>query len=545
MAETNDITTRLVALQQQFAIHLTSRLDELAQCITSQGPDIAHATLEDVRSRLHKLAGSAGTFGFTELSFEARQLEIISQDWITGKSAPSLSQWNNWQLRVLALRNKINEPAGTAAIKLSAQIVAADENRRVRIAVIGDNAMLREELEVGLSQFDYEISLYGDYTSAGSALLASPADVLIVESLLNNRESEFGHNTLNRIFDTLGYRIPMICITTHSDFETRLAAARAGSDALVSKPVDIPALAEHIERLLRERQISPYRVLIVDDDEFLAEHYRLVLCAAGMRAEKICQPRLVMNAIEHLNPDILLLDLHMPECSGTELARVIRYENELAGLPIVFLSAESDLERQIEALSSGGDDFLTKPISDVRLVAAVRARAARARKISELMNQDSLTGLLKHASIKERLKQEVDRAQRQQKPLTVAMIDIDHFKQVNDVRGHPMGDKVIKTLAQLLRQRLRRQDSIGRYGGEEFAAILPECSLENALNIIDDIRQRMAAMHFTKDGENFSVTLSAGIVSTEHYFEATSLLAAADAALYSAKHSGRNRVVCD
>ncbi len=103
---------------------------------------------------------------------------------------------------------------------------------------------------------------------------------------------------------------------------------------------------------------------------------------------------------------------------------------------------------------------------------------------------------------------------------------------------------MIKTLAQLLRQRLRRQDSIGRYGGEEFAAILPDCNLKDAMAIIDDIRQRMAAMHFTQDGKQFSVTLSAGLVSMERYFEATSLLAAADAALYSAKHNGRNQVIC-
>ena len=158
------------------------------------------------------------------------------------------------------------------------------------------------------------------------------------------------------------------------------------------------------------------------------------------------------------------------------------------------------------------------------------------------MSQDSLTGLLKHASFKNRLSQEVDRARRQGKPLAVAMVDIDLFKQVNDTWGHPMGDQVIKTLAHLLRQRLRRQDVIGRYGGEEFGVVLPECTLADAVHLMDDIRQRFSEIRFILEGQSFNVTLSAGVVSSETVPKAPDLLALADTALYEAKHSGRNQV---
>jgi diguanylate cyclase (GGDEF)-like protein len=159
------------------------------------------------------------------------------------------------------------------------------------------------------------------------------------------------------------------------------------------------------------------------------------------------------------------------------------------------------------------------------------------------MSQDSLTGLLKHASIKDRLVQELDRANRHGKPVTAVMVDIDFFKRVNDGWGHPMGDQVIKTLGQMLRQRLRRQDSVGRYGGEEFLAVLPECSAADAARLVDDIRQRFGAVTFTSEGRPFSVTLSAGIASSEMFRSEQDILAAADAALYKAKNSGRNRVV--
>jgi diguanylate cyclase (GGDEF)-like protein len=234
------------------------------------------------------------------------------------------------------------------------------------------------------------------------------------------------------------------------------------------------------------------------------------------------------------------MDVHMPLCSGADLARTMRMQEEWVGIPIVYLSGVTDMDQQMKAMDSGADDFLTKPIANRHLVAAVTVRAARARQLSDLMARDSLTGLLKHSRIKEQLASEVARAIRQGTPLSVAMIDMDHFKSVNDNYGHPMGDRVIKTLAQLLRQRLRQQDSLGRYGGEEFVAILPECAAADAERKLNDIRERFRQIRFGSD--EFSVTLSAGIATTARYDDPRELLNAADAALYAAKHGGRDRV---
>jgi len=158
--------------------------------------------------------------------------------------------------------------------------------------------------------------------------------------------------------------------------------------------------------------------------------------------------------------------------------------------------------------------------------------------------KDSLTGLLKHSSIKEAVEQEVLRAQRSGRPVTLAMLDIDHFKAVNDTYGHGMGDVVISSLAMLLRQRLRQSDIVGRYGGEEFVAILLECDIEHGRELLDDIRQRFASLSFGHLGRDFHCTVSAGIASTLQFkgSNGAALLAAADAALYVAKRAGRNQV---
>jgi diguanylate cyclase (GGDEF)-like protein len=250
-----------------------------------------------------------------------------------------------------------------------------------------------------------------------------------------------------------------------------------------------------------------------------------------------------METLAAFRPELVLMDLNMPEFSGAELAGVIRQHDEWVGLPIVYLSAEADLDEQIKAMSQGTDDFLTKPISDAHLIAAVQVRAARSRQLNDLMARDSLTGLYKHARIKEELDIETARSRRNGTSFSVAMVDIDHFKSINDTYGHVTGDRVIKALAHLLKQRLRITDSIGRYGGEEFLVILPDSSANEAKALMEDIRHRFGSLCFRHDGREFAVTFSAGVAGADVFTDADQLLEAADSALYAAKHRGRNQVV--
>ncbi len=282
-------------------------------------------------------------------------------------------------------------------------------------------------------------------------------------------------------------------------------------------------------------------MLIVDDDYELANHYRLVLSAANMLVEVVNEPSQLLETIAQFSPEVLLLDVNMPGSSGPELAQMIRFNDDWIRIPIIYLSAETDIGLQMSALLKAGDDFVTKPISDKSLIGTVFARKQRARLLSNALSRDSLTGLLKHADIKERVAVEQERAMRTGKPVSVVMLDIDHFKKVNDSYGHGIGDNVIRALANLLRQRLRRVDVIGRYGGEEFLAVLPECGGAQAVQILDQIRQQFSRISFSSEMGDFSVSLSAGIASCVE-LEASALIDAADKALYAAKNTGRNRV---
>jgi len=344
----------------------------------------------------------------------------------------------------------------------------------------------------------------------------------------------------------LAQRIPIACMSDQSDIATRLAAVRMGCQAYFTRPLDTTSLLDTLDRLTAPPQADAGKVLIIDDSPSMAAFYAATLNAAGFVCQMITDPLKSLDALYEQPPELILLDMNMPGASGQEIAKVIRQQDAYLSIPIVFLSAESDIGRQREAMSLGGDEFLHKPIQPEHLISAVKSRVIRYRSLRALMVRDSLTGLLNHTSYKERLRVEVARAKRQNKLLSVAMIDIDHFKNVNDSYGHPAGDRVIKNLSRLLKQRLRGADVIGRYGGEEFALALPDTPMEVALKVINNLRESFAAIEQHADNSTFHNTFSAGVAECSpqnpSLMDAETLIKAADEALYVSKHGGRNQV---
>jgi diguanylate cyclase (GGDEF)-like protein len=285
-------------------------------------------------------------------------------------------------------------------------------------------------------------------------------------------------------------------------------------------------------------------VLIVEDQHAIASYYQMVLKMSDMDAEIITDSTRLLSKMYDYHPDLILMDLYMPEVNGFELAKMIRQMNEFVSIPIVFLSSEENFDRRMEAMRLGGDDFLTKPIKASHLVSLVRSRLERLRTLRSYMVRDSLTSLINHTTFRGMLAQEVSRCRRQENRLALAMLDLDHFKQINDTYGHAVGDSILKSLSRLLKQRLRKSDIIGRYGGEEFVALLLDVDANQAYNVMEEIRSHFAEVehHPTAKGAVY-VTFSCGIAAYPDFTTAKQLSDAADQALYAAKNAGRNRVV--
>ncbi|WP_269533820.1 diguanylate cyclase [Chitinimonas sp. BJYL2] len=335
----------------------------------------------------------------------------------------------------------------------------------------------------------------------------------------------------------------LIAVDVAPAFRNLQQLLAAGCDQCLVAGTPAANLLGRIIELSGSEDEDTYRVLVVEDSITASKLIQRTLRENGIDSEAIINPAEVLGALQRYQPDLILMDMYMPDCTGVEAARVVRQHPEFLSIPIIYLSGETDVALQIDALRLGGDQFLTKPFNPVILNAVVKSKIERYRLLRRSMFHDSLTGLLNHTSSKQRLDAAVAMASAAETPLAVAMIDIDHFKQVNDRYGHPIGDQIIRSLAWLLKQRLRNSDVIGRYGGEEFLVGLPGATTEQAFDVLDRIRRDFAQIRHAFGDSTFTSSFSAGVAGFPNLNTGEALVKDADVALYEAKRGGRNRVV--
>jgi len=328
-----------------------------------------------------------------------------------------------------------------------------------------------------------------------------------------------------------------------SAIEPLINLMRAGIDVTIPAEDQPAEVLNYVLDLVQSSEQEQYRVLVVEDSRVAVALIQRTLAQHNIDTRAINDPAQLLEALQSYKPDLVLMDMHMPRFNGVEATRVLRQMAAYRALPIVYLSGESDVGMQVEALRLGGDQFLMKPFNPVLLAAVVKTRIERFRETRRSTRLDGLTSLLNHTAAKSRLQAMVTETELQHGVLTVAMIDIDHFKSINDTFGHPVGDQVIRGLAWLLKGRLRSVDLIGRYGGEEFMIALPGIDLARAIPVIERIRRDFSELPHAHSGGALHATFSAGVASYPMiHHTAQGLTEAADQALLQAKRLGRNRI---
>ncbi|MBI2892822.1 MAG: diguanylate cyclase [Deltaproteobacteria bacterium] len=295
-------------------------------------------------------------------------------------------------------------------------------------------------------------------------------------------------------------------------------------------------------------------ILVADDDRITRELLSGLLRGHGFKVEQASDGQELIDRVGRGGLDLVLTDIIMPRLSGLEACRIIKSMSPDTFLPVLLVTVKSDIDSKVAGLKLGADDYVTKPFDEKELIARVHAMLrikrmhdtvqSTKKELEDLAVHDELTGLYNYRYLQTRLTEEFKRAERYHDPLSCTMIDIDHFKEVNDTHGHPFGDAVLEQLAEILRSEVREVDVVARYGGEEFLLILPSTHFNGSLTVADRIWRSVSGREFTSGSRSARITVSMGIsfYPSRDVKTRDELLKFADQALYQAKREGRNRI---
>ena len=540
----NGLLARLNALSMEFGNTLGERIQSVRNIWSSVPKSASLTDAKDALTRIHDvvhtLAGAGKSFGFPLVSTAAAPLDGLFRLLLEQNQPLTREEIAQIELLIQGLEQSAysaREPITLDGLRAS-EPQAAGERVGVRAIILGEgHDETLKALRQAIINYGYQCDLASSLSEIPAAILqGAPAVILSDISITDSHLQIVKRNGVLS-------QLPLILISSHAGFDDRLRAVRSGAAMFVAKPYDDQDIIRLIASAEESQTQRSYRVVIAEDEKSLAQFYQMTLEHAGMEVRVVRDPSKLLDMLSGFDADLIIMDVYMAGCSGLELAQIVRQFPAYTTVPILFLSTESRLELQLQARHFGGDDFLVKPLKPAQLVSAVMSRANRYRDLKKLTDRDSLTGLLNHTNILRNLEREISVAARNGTPVAFAMVDIDHFKKVNDTHGHVVGDQVIVRVTHLLSNRLRRVDYVGRYGGEEFAVVMPNTDAATAHAVMDALRKAASEIENHTEASVFHVTFSSGIATYPQFKNTLDVTQAADEALYKAKRGGRNQVV--
>lgn len=521
-----------------FLRRTATRLVSMATLLESlaSNPD-DRGSVSELARHFHALAGLGGTFGFPLVSRIAGRTEADCKKVLARNRAVTSEDVEKWQRAF----GEIRETFASVAVP-EPQEPSAPREAAARALLVGKPPLLTDLMR-DLEHEGIEATAVTTVLEAWAEIGERMPDLVLVEA---EPRDEAAYRMVEQLRampeanDCAAFLVGRV-----SEFTDKVEAIRCGADGHFDLPLQREPLLRRIKQQIEKFRLATPRVLYVEDDPDHASFVRAVLESAGYEMRVCRQSAQFESDLISFHPDLVLMDIRLDgEVSGYDLARFMRQDERYATTPLLFLTTEAESDSRLMSIKAGGDDFLAKPAPPALLLTAVASRVERARLLRSLLERDGLTGLLNHSAVLDRAKIALRDSQRTGNELrALVMLDIDHFKNVNDRYGHAMGDRVLAALGALLRRRLRQTDAIGRYGGEEFCVVLDHLRESEAVTLTERLLEEFAAIeHPVPDGGTLHVTFSAGVAMVDPAGDLDSWKKRADDALYAAKRAGRNRV---
>jgi diguanylate cyclase (GGDEF)-like protein len=522
----------VAALQRDYLRDAPERLAELRKDVAAfrAGEDDA---LESLRQRFHRLAASGGSYGFPRVTEVAREME----QRILASPPPTVADADVFEQAIQQLRTGFD----TAATDLDMPMVLGRlPGFAYRAMVVMMATPLRDTIATALQKTGFEVDLHDGSVDPWDVPPSKRPDLVVIGT-------DIGADALKlaRYWSAASPERPRAVVLADTDEELdRLLPAAAGLDAvfgLAALPGELALFAGGLARI----GAPPPKVVVVEDDPAQAQLMATWLDQINARVSLCGTAHAATETLSRALPDLVLVDVDLPDVNGYAVARLIRQDPRLALVPIVFLTARRSLTDEMEGLRAGGDDFLTKPVERSHLLQVVLTRTERGRRIREMVLRDGLTGVLNHATLMAELEHAIAYSARHHEPLCFLMLDLDHFKRINDTHGHLIGDQVLTHVAGVFLKVIRTSDLIGRYGGEEFGIILRRCPAEDGRVLAEKLRTSLKNSPVrVRGGAEVAPRVSIGVATYAGDGDRTAadLTADADRALYAAKASGRDHV---
>lgn len=529
------ISAEEASLRASYGAEVPSLFAEIGRLLTEfrqRDMNDSIPLLEEAQRIAHKVTGTAGTIGYYEVSAAAHAVE-------------------SWIKETVRLKRMSSLPAGEPSLgsfKLSSIHGPPPEKgpntSLARVLVLDDDENFLEN--IASMGRDNLIQVFPARTGPEALRLAAsqPLDAAILDVILDGHDNAF--DIARRLRSTRrNAELPIGFVSVDASISNRISAVHAGGSVFLDKPIDGDVFAAAIRRLVPVTEAYKPKILVVDDDEDFLASLTHLFEAEGFEIATLTSAENIVRDIENINPEMVLLDVFMERVNGLDACRVLRSVEKWQEIPILIMTVHGNRDILVDCYNAGADDYVEKPVIKEELMARINLRLTRSKMFRERADIDVLTGLPTRRPFIDMLRMRLSESGRFNKPVSLCLLDLDHFKKVNDRFGHLAGDRVLAGVGNLLKSRFRIMDVRGRWGGEEFVVAFYGEEEDTARMIVQRVLDELRNIAFIGDrGEKFHVTFSAGVATYPRAGRTVEeLFRNVDEKLYLAKASGRNCIV--